>query len=126
MLAVPVGASAQACLAYDEPTTILSGTVYAIEAFDEAEADTVERPRNVDFYALVMPERTCVAGVAGDPHRAELQHVTVVRLDMPVEMARNLLQRRVVVQGPVSADADPSADPRLVMKVKALQAGPRG
>lgn len=124
-LAVPAGAAAQGCLAYDEPTTILSGTVYAMEAFDEAEADTVERPRNVDYYALVMPERVCISGAPGDAARPETHHITVVRLDMPVEMARTLVQKRIAVQGPLSATRDPAADPPLVMKVQALQAGPR-
>ncbi len=126
-LAVPAGACAQSCLAYDEPTTILAGTVYAMEAFDEAEADTVLRSRNVDYYALVMPERVCMAGVPGDPARPAANHVTVVRLDIPVEMARSLVQKQVAVQGPVSAAADPAADPPLVMKVQALGGrAPRG
>ena len=91
--------------------------VYAMEAFDEAEGDTVERPREVDYYALVLPERVCMAGTA-DPARPELRNVTLVRLDMPVEVAKAALQRKVMVQGPLSAE--PDADAPVVMKVTGL------
>lgn len=95
-----------------------------MEAFDESEVDTVMRTRQTDFYALVVPERICMRGVEGDPSQPQAYHVTVVRLDMPTEMARQLLQKRVVVQGPLSPNAEPDADPPVAMKVAALQAAP--
>jgi len=111
-------ASDGGCLAYGDGGATLTGMVFGMEAFNEAEGDTVERDRQIDYYALVLPERLCMAGAAADPARPELRNVTVVRLDMPVEVAKAALQRKVVVQGPLSAD--PDADAPLVMKVTGL------
>ena len=45
------------CLPYGDATTFLKGTVYAIEGFEDTEADTSRRERQTDYYALVMTER---------------------------------------------------------------------
>ncbi|MGA0605560.1 hypothetical protein ACO2Q0_06120 [Phenylobacterium sp. VNQ135] len=125
------GSGAQAgptCATYGDATTLLSGTVYAMEAFDDASQTGSEttnaeiaRERRTDFYALVMPERICLQGVDGDPQRPGASHVSIVRLDMPAEMAKMVVQRSVVVQGPLS-NGGPDADPPVVMKVAGLAA----
>lgn len=118
-LAAPAAAAAQTCLAAGDPHTLLTGTVYALEAFDEAEADTVGRTREVDYYALVLAERVCVAGAAGRP---AVHNVTVIRLDMPAEAAKGAVQQRVLVQGALAVDAEADAPP--VMKVTGMKAAP--
>lgn len=117
-LAQPATASEGGCLPYGDASTMLTGTVFAIEAFDETEGDTVERAREVDYYALVLSDRICAAPTAAGPKTPELRNVTLVRLDMPVEVAKAALQRKVVVQGPLSAE--PDADAPLVMKVTGM------
>ncbi|WP_309091232.1 hypothetical protein [Phenylobacterium sp.] len=117
-LASPAAASEEGCLAYGDPTTLLTGMIYAVEAFDEAEGDTVQREREIDYYALILSERVCAAGVPGDPNKPELRNLTVVRLDIPVEVAKAALQRKVMVQGPLAAE--PGADAPLVMKVAGM------
>lgn len=121
LTASPAAANAPACVAYGDPATLLSGVVYAIEAFDEADADTTARSRHIDFYALVMDQRICVQAAGEDAARPELRNVTVVRLDMPPEMAKMVLQRRVAVQGPLSPNDSPDTDPPVMMKVGGLQ-----
>lgn len=124
LAAAPARAAADtgpACVPYGDSATFLKGTVYAIEAFDEAEADTAARERHTDYYALVMSERICLQGVEGDPKRPAAFHVTVVRLDMPAEMAKMVVQKPVLVQGALS-NGGPDADPPVTMKVRGLAA----
>jgi hypothetical protein len=97
-----------------------------MESFDEAEFgtagadDTTARERHVDFYALVMSDRVCVAPGTGEPAQPPNYGVTIVRLDMPVEMAKMVTQKRVIVQGPLSRNIGAEGDPVVAMKVTGL------
>ncbi len=125
LIALPVRADAPApesgplCLPYGDASIFLKGTVYAIEGFEDTEADTSRRERQTDYYALVMTERICLQGVDGDPKRPPAHHVTIVRLDMPAEMAKMVVQKPVLVQGALS-NGGPDADPPVTMKVGGL------
>ncbi len=115
------------CLPYGDAAATLTGVVYAMEAFDEAQfdeaaGDTTARERHADFYALVMADRVCVSDPE-DTGRPATHHVTIVRLDMPAEMAKMVVQRRVMVQGPLARSHGAEGDPAVVMKVAGL-AGP--
>lgn len=110
-------AAAERCQVYGAPDTTLKGKVYAFEAFSEEES-SVMRARKIDYYALVLPDRICVADKASALVEAPDFRVTLVRLDAPPGVLEGLLQKTVEVTGPLSrAEGE---EPEVAMDVRKL------
>ncbi|MFN3584268.1 hypothetical protein [Phenylobacterium sp.] len=112
---VPGGAAAaERCQVYGAADTTLKGKVYAFEAFTDEEG-SIMRERKTDYYALVLPDRICVADRATALTEAPDFRVTIVRLDVPAREVKGLLQKTVEATGPLSrAEGE---EPEVAMKV---------
>ena len=119
-MALSSPAFAEPCLPYAKTHTKLVGQVYAFEAFDEAEGDTVMRTRDEDYYALVLGERVCVASEGPKAPPAE-PNVTIVQLKGPVAKLKAMLRQPVEVSGRLSRGRDGRDHTPVVLKVRSLQ-----
>jgi len=114
-------AAAERCQVYGAPDTTLKGKVYAFEAFSDDEG-SIMRERKTDYYALVLPDRICVADKATALAEAPDFRVTIVRLDVSPRKLKGLLQKTVEVTGPLSrAEGE---EPEVAMKVAKVTAVP--
>ena len=113
-LALAATPAAAKCLAYGKRVQMV-GQVFAFEAFDETEADTVRRLRDVDYYAILLPEKTCFGR-----GKAALHHLTMVGLKGDATVLAPFARAPVVVTGKLSrGPAD--ADPPVVLTVTSVQ-----
>jgi hypothetical protein len=116
-------AAAERCQVYGAPDTTLTGKVYAFEAYADGEG-SILRERKADYYALVLPDRICVADKATALAEAPDFRVTIVRLDVSARKVKALLQKTVEVTGPLSrAEGE---EPEVAMKVRKLTPVPAG
>jgi hypothetical protein len=112
LLATP--AAAEGCLKYGK-TVEMIGQVFAFEAFEGTETDTVKRLRNVDYYAMLLPEKMCFG-----KGKATLHNVTIVGLKGDAKLLAALAKAPVIVTGKLK-NAGPEVDPQVVLTVKTIQ-----
>jgi hypothetical protein len=114
LLALAATPAAAKCLAYGKSVQMV-GQVFAFEAFDETEADTVRRLRNVDYYAMLLPEKTCFG-----TGKAALHNLTIVGLKGDAKVLAPFARTPVMVTGKL-ARGPADADPQVVLTVKSVQ-----
>jgi hypothetical protein len=112
LIATPAAAK---CLPLGK-TVEMVGQVFAFEAFDETEADTVRRLRDIDYYAMLLPERVC-AGKGG----ATLHNLTIVGLKGDAAVFAPFARTPVRVTGKLKR-GPVDADPQVVLTVRTVQA----
>lgn len=112
LIATP--AAAQGCLRYGK-TVEMVGQVFAFEAFEGTEADTVQRLRNVDYYAMLLPEKMCFG-----KGKATLHNLTIVGLKGDAKTLAALARTPIRVTGKLR-NAGPDADPQVELTVKKIQ-----
>lgn len=114
LLALAATSASAKCLGYGKRVQMV-GQVFAFEAFDETEADTVRRPRDVDYYAMLLPEKACFG-----KGKAALHHLTMVGLKGDPAVLAAFARTPVAVTGRLSrGPAD--ADPPVVLTVTSVQ-----
>jgi hypothetical protein len=111
-LATP--AAAQGCLKYGK-TVEMIGQVFAFEAFEGTETDTAKRLREVDYYAMLLPEKACFG-----KGKATLHNLTIVGLKGDAARFASFAGTPVTVTGKLSRAAA-EADPQVVLSVKTIQ-----
>ena len=107
-------AAAQGCLQYGK-TVDMIGQVFAFEAFDGTETDTVQRLRNIDYYAMLLPEKMCFG-----KGKATLHNLTMVGLKGDAKALAALARTPIRVTGKLK-DAGPDSDPQVELTVKRIQ-----
>lgn len=112
LLATP--AAARSCLPYGK-TVEMVGQVFAFEAFEGTDVDTARRLREVDYYAMLLPEKTCFG-----KGKATLHNVTIVGLRGDPKLLAALAKTPVVVKGKLK-NAGPDADPQVVLTAARIQ-----
>ena len=114
LLTLAATPAAAKCLAYGKQVQLI-GQVFAFEAFDETEADTVRRLRDIDYYAILLPEKRCFG-----TGTAALHNLTIVGLKGDAAALAPFARTPVVVTGKLSrGPAD--ADPQVMLTVKTVQ-----
>ena len=115
LLALTATPAAAKCLPFGK-TVEMIGQVFAFEAFDAAEANTERRLRDIDYYAMLLPDRTCFG-----KGKATLHNLTIVGLKGDAATLAGFARTPVRVTGKL-ARAPADADPEVVLSVKSVQA----
>jgi hypothetical protein len=111
VLATPAAAK---CLPLGKSVEMI-GQVFAFEAFEGTEADTVQRLRNVDYYAMLLPEKMCFG-----KGKATLHNLTMVGLNGDAKTLAALARTPIRVTGKLK-NRGPDADPQVELTVKRIQ-----
>jgi hypothetical protein len=110
-LATPAAAQ---CLPLGKSVEMI-GQVFAFEAFEGTEVDSVRRLRNVDYYAMLLPEKMCFGR-----GKATLHNLTIVGLKGDPKTLAALARTPIRVTGKLK-NAGPDTDPQVVLTVKRIQ-----